>query len=384
MPRIFFLAGEASGDLQAALVARALRRQRPDVELVGVGGEAMAAAGVRLLLSSHELSVVGISEVLSRLRPIVQAYERIHAALAAERPDVFVPVDFPDFNLRLLPRAARLGIPVAWYISPQLWAWRSGRVEQIRRFVERMLVIFPFEVDFYRRHGVEATWVGHPLIDDIPAPSSRAEERRRGRAALGFGEEDEVVALLPGSRRSEIRQVGPVLSDLLAGAPTDTPRRRFLLGRSLSVPPERYDRVGLGRDRVTWIDGGRRALELADFAVAASGTVTVEAALLEVPTVVVYRTSGLTFALARRLVRVPHIAMANLIAGRRLFPELVQEDATAARIAGELERWRGAPDSLAELRGELRALRTALGPPGAAERAASALLELPALRAQPA
>lgn len=370
MKRIFLVAGEPSGDLHAAILVRALRIRRNDLEFWGVGGERMEAEGVRLVLRSEELAVVGLAEVVEHLPRIVGALHRISGILGELRPDLFVPVDFPDFNFRLLPRAFRLGIPTVYYISPQLWAWRPGRVRTLRRFVRRVVAIFPFEEAFYRAHGVPVTWVGHPLADVFPPAAAPEEERARmGLAATGA-----VVALLPGSRRSEVRRIAP----LLRGAAEAVDRGRA----SSAEPPVTW--IGglapglvaadLGLPGVRYWLSGIEALRAADFGIVASGTVTLEALLLERPVIVTYRLNALTWALARRAVHVEHIAMANLVAGRRVLPELVQNEATPGALAGVASAWLRDPAARAAAVRGLREARGRLGPPGAADRAATAML----------
>jgi lipid-A-disaccharide synthase len=370
MKRIFLAAGEASGDEQASLLARALRARRSDLEICGVGSDRMASAGVRLVARSEELAVVGILEVAGRLPRILAALDAVRSALGELRPDLFVPVDFPDFNFRLLPRAFRLGVPIVYYISPQLWAWRPGRVHVLRRYLRRMITIFPFEAAFYREAGVPVTWVGHPYVDRIPPAAAPEEERAR----LGLPAGGPVVALLPGSRRSEIERIAPLLQsvrrevDGRRGAAGLVPVR-WLAGRApgLEVADVRLDGIDA---RFT----GLEALRAADLAIAASGTATLEAALLGRPLVVVYRVHPLTWEIARRSVRVPHIAMANLLAGRRVVPEFVQDAATPAAVAGETMRLLESPLERATMQAGLAEARASLGPPGAADRAAEILL----------
>lgn len=374
MNRIFLLAGEASGDLHGALLARALRAARPDLEIHGVGGARMEEAGVRLLLRSEELAVVGFLEVAEHAGRVWRALRRTRRFLRQWRPQVFVPIDYPDFNFRLLPVAHGLGIPIAYYISPQVWAWRRGRIRTLRRFVRRMIVIFPFEEELYRREEIPVTWVGHPLIDRVsPAEAPEVERARAGLAPQG-----PAVALLPGSRRSEVRRMAPLLgrtarrvdADRSAGGSSPV---RWLVGRAPGLSEELLQSLGLPPSPKL---SGVEALRCADVGLVASGTVTLEAALLGRPVIVVYRMHPVSFALARRLVRVEHIAMANLLAGRRLVTELVQNAATPEALATELGRLLGDCAAREEIRRGLGAVRASLGPPGAPQRAARAVLEV--------
>ncbi|MBK8230396.1 MAG: lipid-A-disaccharide synthase [Candidatus Eisenbacteria bacterium] len=376
MKRVFLLAGEASGDLHGALLAQALQARRSDLELIGVGGDAMQAAGVRLILHSQKLAVVGLFEVLSRLPVLLRAIAEVKREISTTKPDLFVPIDFPDFNFRVLPTARRAGVRTIWYISPQVWAWREERVEVLRRLTERVLVIFPFEERFFRDRGVPATWVGHPLVDELAPPA--AGHRAQLRHEAGLDAAGPVVALLPGSRRSEVTRIAPLLGS--TRAEIDRRRRasglppvQWVVGRANHIGPREL--AGLDLEGPTPTLSGQDALRAADAALVASGTVTVEAALLGIPTVVVYRTHPLTYAIARRLVRVPHIAMANLVAERRLYPELIQDDATPGAVADVLAPLLEPGPERAALLSGLEEVRRRLGPPGAAERAAAILDE---------
>lgn len=376
MTTLFLLAGEASGDLHGSILARALLAARPDLELWGVGGERMEDAGVHLLLRSEELSVVGFVEVLTRIRQVMAAMKSVRRFLAERRPAGFIPIDYPEFNFRLLPHAARLGIPIVYYISPQVWAWRARRVEVLKRYVRRMVVIFPFEERIYAEAGVPVTWVGHPLVD-ILKPAGPPPEERRQPALDPSGP---AVALLPGSRSSEIRRIAPLLGDVrrladAESARTGSPRVRWILGRAsgLDHSAERHlARMGEGFAAVL---PGVDALRAADCAIVASGTVTLEALLLGRPVLVVYRMHPLTYQLARRMVRVEHIAMANLVARGRVVPEFIQGDASAANVSAALQDLLSDEAAMERTRDALLSARSSLGPPGAGDRAAQAVLE---------
>ena len=380
-PKILVIAGEASGDHHAARVIAAIREQEPRAEFFGIGGEAMAAQGVRLLLHASDLAVMGLSEVASRLGVVLRALREVGRALKTERPALAILVDFPDFNFWVARLARFYRVPVMYYISPQVWAWRTYRVRTIARLVDRMVVIFPFEADFYRERGVPVTHVGHPLMETLPILS----DRRALLAQWGLDPARLTVALLPGSRAGEIECHLPAMLAAAALIRRAIPQCQFLLPLASTAPAELVKSMvkrwlGEGtRDRgpLSIISGqSYQALAAAHLAVVASGTATVEAALAGTPTVIVYRVSPLTFTVARRLVRVPHVGMANLLAGERLFPELIQDDFTPERLAREVLGLIGDRERLAAIRQGLARVITRLKGPGASARAAQVALEL--------
>ncbi|HPC83755.1 MAG TPA: lipid-A-disaccharide synthase [Thermoanaerobaculaceae bacterium] len=363
--KLLVVAGEASGDLHAANLLAALQRAVPGVEAFGVGGERLRAEGLECVARSEELSVMGLAEVLRHLPRLLGVARRVRREAVARRPDIAVLVDSPDFNLPLATHLRRARIPVAIYISPQLWAWRPGRVARIRRDVRRVLCILPFEVEFFERHGVAAEYVGHPLVDELePVMAAPA------------GRDPEVVALLPGSRWHEVAALLPGMAGALQRLAGRRPRLR---GRLIVAPGLEAERLlpllGAARDRLEVVVADRhRALSGCAAAMVASGTATLECALLGVPMVVGYRLHGVTYALARRLVKVPHVALANLVAGERLAAELVQDLFTPERLAAEIDRLLG-EDGEAQRRG-LKVVRERLGPAGASARAAAAVAAL--------
>jgi lipid-A-disaccharide synthase len=383
MKKIFLLAGEVSGDLHGAALAQALLRRRPDLELWGLGGPAMEAAGVRLILRNEEMGVTGLWEVLVQARRFLDALGAVWAFFRRSPPDLFVPIDYPDFNFRLLPVASGRKIPVVYYISPQVWAWRAGRILTLKRYVRRMVVIFPFEERLYRDAGVPVSWVGHPLLDLIPPAGEPSAER----AAAGYASGGPCVALLPGSRTSEIRRIAPLLREVRERIDTGRRQRtvppvRWIVGRAPGLPakaarllepllaPSNPSEEGAPPPVLPGVE----AMRLADLSLVASGTVTLEACLLGRPVLVVYRMHPVTYAWAKRLVRVPHIAMANILAGSRLVPEFVQEQARPEACAREAERLLEDQGAREEIRRGLLRARASLGPPGAADRAAEAVL----------
>ncbi|MFB3907820.1 MAG: lipid-A-disaccharide synthase [Candidatus Eisenbacteria bacterium] len=369
MTRLFLAAGEASGDLHGGLLARELRTLDPGIELVGIGGEAMAREGVRLFFRSEEMAVTGLWEVLGHLPRLSRILSEAVARLKAERPDAVVPIDFPDWNLRFAARAHRLGIPIVYYISPQVWAWRRGRLGLLARLVRRMIVIFPFEEDLYRQAGVPVTYVGHPLAERVRPRWPREETRRR----LGLADGDRLIVLLPGSRPSEVGRILPAMLEA---------RRRLAadgtLSWALALAPglEGARAVERAREAGVIVRAGEayELLAAADLALVASGTATLEAAILGAPMIVVYKMHPLTWQLARRIVKVPHVAMANLLAGDRVVPELLQGEANGERLAAEIRTWIDDPERRAAASARLRAVAGKLGEAGAPRRAAQAIL----------
>jgi lipid-A-disaccharide synthase len=332
--QILLSAGEASGDTYGAQLVEALRRLSPNAKFFGMGGEQMRGAGCELLVQAHEVAVVGLVEVLTHLPHIRRQFHRLVAEAERRRPDVAVLIDFPDFNLRLARELHRLGIPVFYFVSPQIWAWRTGRVKQIKKYVRKMIVIFPFEQDFYRRHGVDVTYVGHPLAH-LPPP----EISREDFAAQNHLDSSRPwIALLPGSRKKEVLLNLPEMlgaARLLASHPEGF---EFVLPVASTLDESWLRRqLALAGEDVRLTHDARAALKHSRAAVVASGTATVEAALAGAPFTVVYRLAPLTWLLGRRLVSLDTFAMPNLIAGRRIVPELIQKDFTAANIVREIQ-----------------------------------------------
>ncbi|MEN3338433.1 MAG: lipid-A-disaccharide synthase [Acidobacteriota bacterium] len=371
--------GEPSGDLYAGALATELLRQAPGTIITGFGGERLAAAGASLIGNFGGLSVTGLLEV-ARLMPRTYAtYRRLVADAVASRPDVFVAIDFPDFNFFLARAVRRLGVPVVYYISPQLWAWRRGRMRTMRRIADRVLVIFPFEQPIYERAGVPVQWVGHPLLDVADTPVPRGVFLGR----IGLDPTRPVVALLPGSRRNEVRAILPDLARAANLIRRRLPAAQFVVARAPHVhdallgPLALIEGAGTDRRSVTVIDGqADDVLAAADVALVASGTVTVQAALHQCPMVVVYRLSPLTYRLGKPFIHVDTYAMANLIAGRRVVPELIQDAFTPDAVATEALRVLTDPVHAARVRNDLAAVRAQLGGPGASARAAQAVLDV--------
>jgi lipid-A-disaccharide synthase len=369
--RVMISCGEPSGDLYAASLATELLCLNPSATITGFGGARLRAAGAQLVGDFSGLSVTGLVEVARLLPKTYAIYRRLVIDARMNRPDVFVAVDFPDFNFRLAHALRRLDIPVVYYISPQLWAWRPGRMKTMKRIADRVLVIFPFEERIYCDAGVPVEWVGHPLLDHLPPAHSRYETRLR----IGLQPDVPLVALLPGSRANEVREILPDLMAAAALIRTRLGRVQFIVARAphlndalfASVPGSNVEVMEGKTDEV---------LAAADVALLASGTVTVQAALHECPMVVVYRLAPLTYRLGKPFVRVDTYAMANLVAGRRIVPELIQEAFTPEAVASEAVNLLTNDARAAEMRADLRGVRQALGEPGASRRAARAVMEV--------
>jgi lipid-A-disaccharide synthase len=367
------VAGEASGDLHGAALARALRGLAPSRRLFGMGGRNMAAAGVELLADVTAAAVVGSSEVLGRLPALYRTYRRLCAALATDRPVVLVAIDCPGFNMRLARVACHAGIPVVYFIPPQIWAWRAGRARTIRRRVSLVLAVFPFEVAIYRGAGVSVEWVGHPLVDTV----TTAPSREAARIALGVAASETVVGLLPGSRRDEVDRMLPVMCDAIVRARRRLPGVRVLAAAASTVEAGLIKRHldGVGDARVVH-DATHAVVRAADAVLVTSGTATLETALLGTPMVVAYRVSLASDLLVRGLVRVPWMSLVNIVLGRGLVPELYQEQMTGERMGRELTHLLGDPAARQAQRQGFSELAAELGRPGVAERAAHHVLRL--------
>jgi lipid-A-disaccharide synthase len=329
-------AGEASGDTYGAQLIEALRGLTPAANFFGMGGEKMRTSGAELLVHANEVAVVGLVEVVKHLPDIRRRFKHLVAEAARRKPDAAILVDFPDFNLRLARELHRLGISVFYFVSPQIWAWRTGRVKQIQKYVRKMIVIFPFEQEFYARHGVEVSYVGHPLAY-VPPPQISREEFA---AQHGLDPKKQWIALLPGSRRKEL--AFNIERMLLAGENlnAETGLYEFLLPVASTLNKEwlayRLSTTWAAPIRITLTHNAPATLTHARAAVVASGTATVEAALSGTPFIVVYRLAPLTWLLGRRLVKLDTFAMPNLIAGKKIVPELIQKDFTAQNVVREL------------------------------------------------
>jgi lipid-A-disaccharide synthase len=366
---VMIIAGEASGDLHGAALVQAMRRKDPGLFFCGVGGDRLRAAGVRVVVDAASLAVVGITEVVARMPALVRGLRAAKQMLRILRPELLILIDFPDFNLNVAAAAKKLGIPVLYYISPQIWAWRPGRVRKIGALVDHVAVILPFEAEFYRKNGIPATFVGHPLLDRVAPPANRPDPAGGGP----------VVGLLPGSRDREVSRLLPSLLAAARQIRSQRPESRFVLSCAPSVNPGLVQRLAdpfadLGMDHhpgpVSDI------FQRADLVLAVSGTVTLEAAIAGVPTVIVYRVSPVSYWLGKALIRVRHIGLANLILGRTVVPELIQKEASPDRIAETAGAMLADAEALARVRRDLVEVREQLGGPGASQKVAGIAMEM--------
>ena len=371
-PRVLMIAGEASGDLHGSTVVRALKVLSPSVDVAGVGGDRMRREGMELVRDIADLGFMGFVEVLRNLGTIRDLKRMLIGELERRRPDVVVLIDYPGFNLRFAREAKSRGIPVLYYISPQVWAWHRGRVKKMRSLVDRMKVVFPFEVEIYRNEGIDVEFVGHPLAEHIGTSCTRAEFFRRN----GLDPSKKLLGLFPGSRRQEIERILPVVSraaDLLC-----TGRElQVAIGVAPNLGKEFVARfTGAGSRAVMVEDGTYDLMAYADAAIVTSGTATLEAGWFGTPMAVVYRTSPLTYCIGRLLVDIRSIGLVNIVAGKSIVPEFIQGAMTAGKLSEAVGRFLDDGSLAASVRRELSVIREKLGGPGASGRVARGILSL--------
>jgi lipid-A-disaccharide synthase len=360
---VMIIAGEASGDHHGANLVKAMRMKDPTLFFCGIGGDGLEGQGVKLFFNIADLSVMGITEVVAKLPVIRQAMGAAKALLKNLKPDLLILIDFAEFNLRVAAAAKKHDIPVLYYIPPKVWAWRTGRVNTIKERVDQLAVILPFEAEFFRRHGLSATYTGNPLMDDDPQVMNQPDPGERP-----------VIGLLPGSRKKEITRLLPVLMDaarLIKERITDA---RFMISLAPSVDRTLFEGIlnaHPAKGLFEIVDSGvGKIFAHASFLVAASGTVTLQAALAGIPMVIVYKASALSHWIARRFVKIKYGGLANLIAGEEIVPELIQQDASPGNIAATVCDLMADPGKLEKMRQNLLGVREKLGGPGASMRVA--------------
>ena len=373
MTRLMLSSGEASGDLYAGALVEALRRREPDIDVFGLASDRFAAAGGRLIADFHGLSVTGLTEALSVVPRSFATIKRLTEAARREKPHALVVIDYPDFNFRLMSRIKRLGIPVIYYITPQIWAWRRGRIRQIKRHVDRVLPIFPFEPAIYEQEKMDVRFVGHPLIDLAKPRFTREEFLRK----LKLDPSKPVLALLPGSRKNELERLAPVIAAAIAPIAKHIPDVQFVVARAPNLDDGLFEPFGLSNVTIRIADGQTDdVLNAADAVITASGTATVQAALHGKPMVVLYKLSPMTYRLGLPLAKVDMYAMVNLIAGQRIVVELIQDACTPQAVATEAIRLLTDADYRARMISALDDVRNKLGGSGASDRAADAILDV--------
>jgi len=370
------VAGERSGDLYAAGLARALGKRLPGLEVFGCGGDALREAGGDTVVDAHQLAMAGITEVVSGIPRAYRAFHRLLEEVNRRKPQFAILIDFPEFNLRMARQLKKRNIPVIYFVSPQIWAWRKRRIRQVKARVAKMIVIFDFEEEIYRKAGVPVEYVGHPLVDLVRPHLTREEFFRK----VGLEASVPTVALLPGSRAKEVMAHLPVMLDAATLLALQRPLQ-FVVAVAPTIDSRWLETTlrecYVGRAKVrTAVRATHDALQHADVAVVASGTATLEAALRERPMVVVYRVSALTWLVGKLLVNVPFYSMVNILANKALVPELMQQDFNAAHVATRVEYLLDHPEAREEMIQGYRMLKARLGPGGALERAADAMLDL--------
>ena len=369
---VMIIAGEASGDRHGAKLVRAMRSRNNELFFCGIGGPAMQAAGVRIVADAARLAVVGITEVLAKSSFLLEGMRRAKNTINGLRPDLLILIDFPDFNLHVAASAKKIGIPVLYYICPQVWAWRPGRVKKIRKRVDHLAVILPFEADFFKQHQIPVTFVGHPLLD--------TEDPLFAREPVPATNGSRTIGLLPGSRDKEISRLLPVMLKAADILTRQDERLKFLISVAPATDPATIQQLvdmQTGAADVELVEEGvdsifRRSM----LVVATSGTVTLEAALCGIPTVIVYKVSPMTYWLGKMLVRVDFMGLANLIAGREVVPELAQGRASAKNISKTVWQLLSDEDRRLAIRQDLAMVRETLGGPGASKRAAQIAIKM--------
>jgi lipid-A-disaccharide synthase len=366
--RVLLVAGEVSGDLHGASLVEAIRRIDPKIHFYGVGGEGLKKEGMELLFHSHSLSVVGITEALFKLRSVWKALQGLKNAIDHEKPDLAILIDFPEFNLRLARIACRKGIPVLYYVSPQVWAWRPKRVKSIARLVKKMIVFFPFEVPLYEKEGVDVEWVGHPLLDIVKPSLSRERALQR----FGLDPRRRTVGLLPGSRMQEVERLLPPLLASARLLHREIPELQFVIPLAPGIPESALSgEMKRFPIPIKVIQGlTYDVMNISELLITASGTATLEGAILRKPMVIVYKVSFLSYWIGRTMIRVDHIGLVNLVAGKEIVPELIQDDASPERIAEESLRILKDLTLYHEITGSMGKVCQTLGEPGAVDRAA--------------
>ena len=369
---VMIIAGEASGDHHGSRLVTSMLARDPSIYFMGIGGRALRKAGVRIFVEASTLGVVGITEVLSKGRSLLKGLSTASGLIRFLNPDLLILIDFPDFNLYMAAKAKKLGIPVLYYVSPQIWAWRQGRIKKIKKRVDHMAVILPFEEAFYREHDVPATFVGHPLLDD--------RTLRHDNQKADTGNEKPMIGLLPGSRDKEVSRHLPVMLAAAERLQAQMGNIRFIVSQAPTVDPSLFESILEKYNTLNGLVKTREhvgsVFEKSRLVVAVSGTVTLEAALSGTPTVIIYKVSPFSYWIGKALIHVEHIGLVNLIAEKRIVPELIQNEVTPENIADHVMNMLNHPEQMEETVSELIQARNRLGKPGASDRVADIAFNL--------
>ena len=368
------VAGEASGDIHGANLVRALKRLDPDLKIKGIGGKYMADAGVEILVSASDMAVVGLTEVFTRLHVLIQAYRKLKFILKHNRPGLLILIDYPEFNISLARIANRLGVPVLYYISPQVWAWRQTRVKKIARRIDRMAVILPFEKDFYDEKGVNVDYVGHPLLDSIP----EFNDKEAVLKDLGLKNQYPIIGLLPGSRTEEVNRLLPLMIESVEMLAPYYTNMQCVLPLASTISPDLVQTIIKKSSVLVKVlqKDIYRILSVCDLALVASGTATLETAVMEVPMVIIYKVSPISFWIGKKVIKVPYAGLPNLVAGEMIVPELIQEEVTPHRLAQEVQAILNDDQRKARIIERLRIIRENLGAGGASEKTARIAIDM--------
>ncbi|MGD8525266.1 MAG: lipid-A-disaccharide synthase [Thioalkalispiraceae bacterium] len=356
--RIMIVAGEASGDHHAAKLVTRVKKQKPELQFYGIGGAHMREAGVDILVDSADMAVVGLVEVLAHRKVIFGALNQMRELLRTDPPDLLILTDYPDFNLRLAKTARQCGVKVLYYISPQVWAWRQGRVKKIRERVDMMAVVFPFEVDFYKKHDVPVKFVGHPLLDEVAPSRPRLELLEE----FSLDANNPIVGLFPGSRKSEIKRLLPIILDSAQALRESNPNIQFVLPIASTLKTENIsDQINETLLDIKVIEQRPYdAIEVCDTVISVSGTVTLEIALLEKPMVIINKIAWLSYIIVKQLLKIDNIGLCNIIAGMDIVPELIQKDATPEKISHEVSKILNDKEYAANMRRDLSRIKSLL------------------------
>ena len=371
--RVMISAGEASGDIHAGAVAAALKQIDSSIEVFGMGGECLRAAGGEVVFDIKDHSVMGFVEVVKKLPDILRLKRDFVQLMRERKPDVFMTIDYPDFNMRVAKIAHEMGIPVLSFIPPSAWVWRKGRAKKVAGFADKVACIFPFEYEVYKEAGANAEFVGHPLVDIVKPGMTRAE----AETWAGKDSSKKLILLMPGSRLMEIEKTLPTLLEAGKLLQKQRPEVQFVLPRAGTIPLELLEsKIKVSGLEVRITDGHNYDLfSIADLALATSGTVTLEAALCGLGSVIVYRAAALTFFIAKLFVKIPNIGLPNIVAGRQVMPELLQDDFTPARVAEEAIKLLEEPRN-AQLHKDIAEVKKRLGAPGAVQRVAELIIRM--------